>query len=67
MNRSIYPGMGVLRGEKHPHARLTEDDVRLIRRLVAGGETQASVARRFGISVHHVASIHRGYAWRHVA
>lgn len=53
-------------GSAHHNARLTETDVRLIRSLVESGDSQASVARRFGISSQHVSDIVNGRRWSHL-
>lgn len=39
---------GVLRGERHPRARLTDAQVHEIRGRAAAGETQSALAREFG-------------------
>lgn len=55
------------RGESHATAKLTEDSVREIRRrLLSKSETQAALARAFGISQTTVSSIGLGKTWRHV-
>lgn len=55
------------RGEASPAARLTDADVREIRRSYAAGEaTQAQLGARFGIAQTHVSSIIRGRSWTHV-
>jgi hypothetical protein len=54
------------RGERHGSARLTEEDVREIRRRRSAGEPQQRVANHFGISQGRVSEISRGLAWRHV-
>lgn len=54
------------RGERHPHSRLTEADVREIRRLVAEGVPHKEIAGRFEIHKNYVSRIHRGLAWSHV-
>lgn len=48
-----------LNGERHPRAKLTDEDVEEIRRRVAGGESKASVARSFGVHDGHVGQIVR--------
>lgn len=54
-------------GETHPHARLTEEQVREIHRLYAAGEgTQKQIANRFGVSLLTVNSIVTGQHWRHL-
>lgn len=49
-----------VRGSRHPNAKLTPDDVIEVRRLVASGETQQSVARRFAITQGAVSNIVNG-------
>lgn len=51
------------KGEKHPRARLTQEDVDKIRSLVNQGFTQKSVAALFGVSKSCISSIIRGKAW----
>jgi hypothetical protein len=46
--------------------RLTDDDVRSIRRRVAGGESQAAVARAFGVSRQYVSRLCSGRARKNV-
>lgn len=55
-----------LLGEDHGMAKLTEDDVRVIRQKYKAGESAYALAREFG--VHHTTA-HRaaiGRTWRHV-
>lgn len=47
--------------------KLTEDQVRQIRAMVAGGMTQAEAARKFGVNPATVQAIIAGRNWRHVA
>jgi len=44
--------------------RLTESDVSEIRRLLADGEPQTALAKRFNVSSSHVSKIARGVKWR---
>ena len=55
-----------LRGTEHGRKKLTEDDVREIRALVAGGVTKTDVAAQFGIGRTTVRHIVTGKNWRHV-
>lgn len=48
-------------------SKLTDDDVREIRRLLRLGNSQATVGSQFGVSQHTISSIHLGKTWRHVA
>ena len=54
------------RGEKHPIARLTEDDVRAIR-VTGNLQTRASLARQYGVTQTHIRHILLRKTWRHVA
>lgn len=55
------------KGEKHPLARLTEADIREIRRLRSMGITEMVVARHFNVSRGHVYRIISGKNWGHIA
>lgn len=54
------------RGESSPRAKLTEEQVRSIRRAAANGATQAALARCFGVSCATVSSIVLRRSWRHL-
>jgi hypothetical protein len=53
-------------GTKHYRTKLTEDDVRDIRKASARGATRREVAERFGVSTQAIFSIATGRTWRHV-
>lgn len=53
------------RGESHGHAKLTEDDVRAIRRLFRKGSS-AALAKKFGVSFQTIYLVVSGGTWRHV-
>lgn len=53
-------------GSNHVNAKLTEDDVREIRRLVARGSLHREVAEVFGVSKAAVGAIVSGRNWSHV-
>lgn len=53
-------------GEVHPRAKLTEGDVRNIRRLRQAGETQVYLARAFAISRWQLRKIISGESWGHI-
>jgi len=50
-------------GENNSKAKLTNDDVHMIR---ADGRTLKEIAKEFGISFQHVSDIKRGNRWRHL-
>lgn len=52
------------RGESHPRSKLTEDDVREIRRLAASKAMfQREIAKQFGVSIVTVEKILAGTTW----
>ena len=51
------------RGERNAKAKLTADDVSAIRNAVAGGGSQAAIARQFGVSKHAVNDIIHRRTW----
>jgi hypothetical protein len=59
------PG-ALARGEQSGAAKLTEDQVREIRRLAAEGWSQPKLGRRFGVVHATVGRIIRGKGWSHV-
>lgn len=54
------------RGGAHPHAKLTETDIPLIRDRVKAGEAMALVAFDYEVGVSTIHSIIRGRSWKHV-
>lgn len=50
------------RGERNHLSKLTEEQVREILSL-KGLETQASIAKKFGVAFQHISKIHRGQTW----
>lgn len=59
--------LGKGRGESHGNAKITEDDVREIRRLAAAGLKHGEIAERFLLTRANVSYIVRRSAWAHVA
>lgn len=55
------------KGERNASAKLTEDDVRDIRRSAAFGETNVTTAARYGVSADTISLIRIGKRWKHVA
>jgi hypothetical protein len=50
-------------GERTPSAKLTEQEVRLIR---ASSETHAALARQLGVNVRTVQLVRKGVTWKHI-
>jgi hypothetical protein len=59
-------GLKTNRGEKHPSRRLTEHDVREIRRLRSAGATLAALASQFGVTLQNIHYVARRKTWTHV-
>lgn len=57
---------GDLRGEDHGASKLTDDQVLEIRSRCSAGETQISVAERFGIAQSNVSQIINFKQWKHL-
>jgi len=55
-----------MQGERNPRARLTEDDVRAIRRRCEAGETNRSLAAEFGVAVATIGMIRTRRTWASV-
>jgi hypothetical protein len=53
-------------GRANPRAKLSDDDVRAIRVMVAEGQRQVDVAAAFGIGQPQVSDIARRVKWTHV-
>lgn len=59
--------MNPLRGEKHHATKLTENDVRAIRKTYATGNVnQRQLAKLYGMSRWQIGRIVRGQDWQHV-
>jgi len=58
---------GDRRGTKNPSAKLTDDQVREIRKLYATSEySQTELGKRFGVAQSIIYRIVRGDAWAHL-
>lgn len=55
-----------LSGERHHQVKLTEAQVKEIRRRRASGEQGAALAREFGVSPQTVCQIHLRKSWGHI-
>jgi hypothetical protein len=55
------------RGSRHHQAKLTEAQVREIRRLAAGDQSLRSIAAQFGVSDTLIGLVVKRKFWRHVA
>lgn len=66
--RTIADGsyLPVMTGEANKASKLTEDDVREIRRLSVEGVSGVDLAVRFGVTKANISLINRRKAWTHV-
>lgn len=53
-------------GELNPRAKLSTEDIPTIRQRRACGETYASIARDFGVSLHSIHDVCTGKTWTHI-
>lgn len=53
-----------LKGEDHPHAKLTNHSVKEIRNLYEQGLTQMEIGKQFGVTQTSVSKIVRGEQWK---
>lgn len=53
-------------GEKHPRAKLTENQVLKIKKLLSKGIKQGILAEKFNISRQTISNINVGNGWRHL-
>ena len=56
----------MVRGERHPAAKLTDDQCREVLRLSAQGVAQTELARRFGVNKTTIWNIRRGHSRPHL-
>jgi len=55
-----------IRGSKHFRAKLKEEDIPHIKEAYKAGETQTSIANRYGVTNPIISLIVNGKAWTHV-
>jgi hypothetical protein len=55
-----------VKGLTHGNAKLTDDDIREMRRLRSAGAKLSELAERYGIAFGQIGAIVRGKAWKHV-
>ncbi len=56
----------VARGSKRPDSVLTELQVMEIKEMLAKGESQASIAKKYNVSPTLISHIYNGRSWKHV-
>jgi hypothetical protein len=53
-------------GEKHPYAKLTDQDVVSIRTAYASGASKKELSLKYKITMHHAGMILRRVSWKHI-
>lgn len=56
----------IIRGSKHHRAKLNEANVLIIRNMLAKGESQANLARRFGVNYRTIHLVAHRKIWVHI-
>lgn len=56
----------IIKGESHPHSKLTDDDIREIRLQSQQGRTQFAIAKKFGLAQSTVSQIVNRSLWKHI-
>jgi 5-methylcytosine-specific restriction endonuclease McrA len=59
-------GKNQVRGEKHPRAKLKEEDVQYIKILFKENVNVSKIAKDYNVSVGTIKSIKNGYSWKHI-
>ncbi len=66
IDRMLAGRGGNLKGEANGRAKLTETDVRFIRRRSSAGASLLDLSREFGITKTAVSYVVRGKNWKHI-
>lgn len=64
MDSTKFPGHRF--GEKHPQAKLTVEQVRLIRARLAAGERSVTLAKEMGVCESTIHIIKYNKSWKHL-
>ena len=70
IRHAMNTGLTDISGEKNNKAVLTEEDVRMIRKIYISGSQefgQVALGRKFGVSPNTIGFIVKGKTWKHVA
>ena len=67
MLHAVKTGLQVsLKGENNGNAKLTNEDVIIIKRLLREGRTNSSIAKKFGVSQKAISLIKLGKRWKQI-
>ncbi|WBK39893.1 transcriptional regulator [Rhodobacteraceae phage LS06-2018-MD07] len=61
------PGSATGRGENNSKAKLTQEQVLEIRRLLKGGKTATAIAKSYGVHQVTISRIKNGQRWGHLS
>lgn len=59
-------GFQTNKGSKHPRSKLKEEDIWEVLELLSKGETQTSIAKKFGVDPTTISMIKTGLTWSHL-
>jgi hypothetical protein len=59
-------GRSGVRGIKHPHSKLRDEDIPYIRNATGARGLVISLARKFGVTASVISEIRNGRAWQHI-
>lgn len=66
MDHAFKTGLINNTGESNGQSKLTEVEVRQIKRLIAEGVTQQSISEEFGVTRSAISAINLGRLWHHI-
>jgi len=66
MSKTLWFFSNRLRGESHPRAKLTSEQVKQIRELYSKGFSTNVIARNFKVSTWNVEQIVKNKTWTHI-
>ena len=66
MQHAIKIGLWDNKGNKHPMCKLTEENVREIKKLLAQKISHRTLAKQFGIGKTAIGNISKGLKWKHI-
>lgn len=65
-DRHLHDGYNNAKGENHPNAKLTVNDIKNIKTKLANGQSTFSIAKEYNVNRWTIGSIKHGKTWSHV-
>jgi len=66
LRHAVETGLLSTKGSKNPNARLSEEDIPVLRRMVFLGWSDGRISRVLGVSKRAICDVRRGRTWRHI-